>query len=172
MEQHLSCKRTIVNYVLVQLLAIMIIWYNVTISLTSAIFFQEPMSHGYYYAGGLFLTTFCSAFINSQFNYWVSWYFIVISMVRKKFKKADWLCKPLEIFFCKMKATFENFITSFHEFVTFVSAFNPRCRWNQRVSIESSPKFYWRGVLECHALPPSPPLWELFLLLLLLVNNL
>ena len=142
-EQHLSCKRTTVNYVLVQLLAIMIIWYNVTISLTSAIFFQEPMSHGYYYAGGLFLTTFCSAFINSQFNYWVSWYVIVISVVRKKFKKADWLCKPSEIFFCKMKATFEIFITSFHEFVTFVSAFNPRCRWNQRVSIESSPKFYW-----------------------------
>ena len=33
--------------------------------------FQEPMSHGYLYACGLFLTTFCSAFINSQFNYWV-----------------------------------------------------------------------------------------------------
>ncbi|XP_067031621.1 ATP-binding cassette sub-family C member 10-like isoform X2 [Acropora muricata] len=33
---------------------------------------QEPMSHGYYYAGGLFLTTCCSAFINSQFNYWVN----------------------------------------------------------------------------------------------------
>ena len=30
------------------------------------------MSHGYYYASGLFLTTFCVAFVNSQFNYWVS----------------------------------------------------------------------------------------------------
>lgn len=29
------------------------------------------MYHGYLYACGLFLTTFCSAFINSQFNYWV-----------------------------------------------------------------------------------------------------
>ena len=33
--------------------------------------FQEPMYHGYLYACGLFLTTFCSVFINSQFNYWV-----------------------------------------------------------------------------------------------------
>ncbi|XP_015763601.1 PREDICTED: multidrug resistance-associated protein 7-like [Acropora digitifera] len=30
------------------------------------------MSRGYYYAGALFLTTCCSAFINSQFNYWVN----------------------------------------------------------------------------------------------------
>ena len=29
------------------------------------------MYHGYLYACGLFLTTFFSAFINSQFNYWV-----------------------------------------------------------------------------------------------------
>ncbi|XP_078352062.1 ATP-binding cassette sub-family C member 10-like isoform X2 [Oculina patagonica] len=33
---------------------------------------QEPMSHGYYYASGLFLTSFCVAFVNSQFNYWVN----------------------------------------------------------------------------------------------------
>lgn len=33
---------------------------------------KEPMFHGYLYACGLFLTTFCSAFINSQFNYWVN----------------------------------------------------------------------------------------------------
>lgn len=30
------------------------------------------MSHGYYYASGLFLTTFCGAFLSSQFDYWVS----------------------------------------------------------------------------------------------------
>ncbi|KAJ7321461.1 Multidrug resistance-associated protein 7 [Desmophyllum pertusum] len=33
---------------------------------------QEPMSHGYYYALGLFLAAFCVAFVNSQFNYWVN----------------------------------------------------------------------------------------------------
>ena len=42
--------------------------------------FQEPMSHGYLYACGLFLTTFCSAFINSQFNYWVRKIFFSISV--------------------------------------------------------------------------------------------
>ena len=43
---------------------------NIIFSIYNSIF-QEPMYHGYLYACGLFLTTFCSAFVNSQFNYWV-----------------------------------------------------------------------------------------------------